>query len=108
MSKAGLDWPDVTAVADKLAEELREFQDAAARADKAAMADEFGDLLFTLVNVARHAGIDADEALRASNAKFASRVRHIEAAAREDGGAVEHFTAEEWDARWTKAKNAVG
>ena len=107
VAKAGLDWPDVTAVADKLTEELAEFREAAAAGDKDAMAAEFGDLLFTLVNVARHAGIDADEALRASNAKFSARVRHIEAGARHEGRDVETFDESEWDQRWRAAKAAT-
>ena len=106
VAKAGLDWPDLPAASDKIAEEVAEFAEAARRGDKAAVAAEFGDLLFTLVNVARHAGIDADEALRATNAKFAARVRHIEAAARAEGRAVETFDATEWDTRWEAAKAA--
>ncbi|MEM0907512.1 MAG: nucleoside triphosphate pyrophosphohydrolase [Pseudomonadota bacterium] len=104
VSKAGLDWPDVTAVADKIAEELAEFQSAAAAGDRTAMEAEFGDLLFTLVNVARHAGIDADAALRNTNAKFAARVRHIEASARIDGAKLSEFDEAEWERRWANAK----
>ncbi len=104
VAKAGLDWPDLAAASEKIAEEVAEFAEAAKKGDKAAVAGEFGDLLFTLVNVARHAGIDADEALRATNAKFAARVRHIEADARAQGRAVETFDEAEWDARWEAAK----
>ncbi|GAB5376548.1 MAG: nucleoside triphosphate pyrophosphohydrolase [Acuticoccus sp.] len=106
VSKAGLDWPDAAAASTKIAEEVAEFAEAAARGDNAAMAAEFGDLLFSLVNVARHAGIDADEALRATNARFAARVRHIEAGARAEGRAVETFDEAEWDRRWNAAKSA--
>ncbi|MEM6762102.1 MAG: nucleoside triphosphate pyrophosphohydrolase [Pseudomonadota bacterium] len=108
VAKAGLDWPDISAVAEKLKEEMAEFEEAAARADTEAMKAEFGDLMFTLVNIARHAGIDADEALRATNAKFAARVRHIESAARAEGIAVDTLSAEEWDQRWERAKRTVG
>ncbi|MEM7696482.1 MAG: nucleoside triphosphate pyrophosphohydrolase [Pseudomonadota bacterium] len=107
LSKAGLDWEDGPSAATKIAEEVAEFQEAALKGDTAAMADEFGDVLFTLVNVARHAGIDADAALRATNAKVAARVRHIEAEARAEGANVETFDLAEWDRRWTAAKAAT-
>ncbi|WMS42187.1 nucleoside triphosphate pyrophosphohydrolase [Acuticoccus sp. MNP-M23] len=107
VAKAGLDWPDIGGVADKVAEEVAEFQAATASGDPAAMTDEFGDLLFSLVNLARHTGIDADEALRGANAKFAARVRAIEAAAKADGVAVDTFDAAEWDKRWNAAKAAT-
>ncbi|MEO1105066.1 MAG: MazG nucleotide pyrophosphohydrolase domain-containing protein, partial [Pseudomonadota bacterium] len=108
VAKVGLDWPIVTDVAQKVAEEVAELQAAAAAGDTEAMAAEFGDVLFTLVNLARHTGIDADAALRATNAKFAARVRHIEASARAEGLAVEGFDAAEWDRRWEAAKRALG
>jgi len=107
VSKAGLDWPDIGSVSEKVAEEVAEFQEAVASGDPAAMTDEFGDLLFSLVNIARHAGIDADEALRGANAKFAARVRTIEAGAKADGASVETFDAAEWDRRWDGAKRAL-
>ncbi|MEM9224005.1 MAG: nucleoside triphosphate pyrophosphohydrolase [Pseudomonadota bacterium] len=106
LAKVGFDWPITTAVAEKVAEEVAEFQAAAAKNDQAEMAAEFGDLLFTLVNLARHVGIDADGALRATNAKFAARVRHMESAARADGVSVKNFDAVEWDRRWEAAKRA--
>ena len=106
VSKAGLDWPDTRAVAHKVREEVAELTAAADAGDKDAIAAEFGDLLFTLVNVARHAGIDADAALTATNAKFARRVRHIEAGAKRDGVDVTSFDADEWDRRWDAAKAA--
>ena len=104
VAKAGLDWPDARGVAEKVAEELAEFTEAADRDEEAAMQDEFGDLLFTLVNMARHSGIDADAALRASNAKFAERVRRIEAQASAEGVRPASFDAAEWDRRWRAAK----
>ncbi len=73
-ARVGFDWPSVDNVYDKISEEIAEFR-AAPETEKAA---EFGDLLFALANVARHLGIDPEEALRATNAKFARRFRHIE------------------------------
>jgi MazG family protein len=106
VAKAGLDWPGVTGVVDKVREELAEVEVALAADDGAAIAEEIGDLLFTVVNLARHRGVDADAALRAANAKFARRVRQIEAAARAEGRAVEAFDEAEWDRRWRAAKAA--
>lgn len=67
---------------------------------------EFGDLLFALVNVARKMGIDAESALRASNAKFRRRFARIEAAAWEQGKSVEDLSLDEMEAHWQKAKEA--
>lgn len=104
MAKVGLDWPDITGVADKIEEEVAEFAAATRAGDQAAMAAEFGDLLFSLVNAARHAGIDADAALRDTNARFARRVRGIEAALQAEGTPVEALDASGWDARWEAIK----
>ncbi|MCF3932586.1 nucleoside triphosphate pyrophosphohydrolase [Acuticoccus sp. M5D2P5] len=106
MAKVGFDWPNQTGVLDKITEEVGEFAAATEAGDKAGAEAEFGDLLFTLVNFARHAGIDADAALRATNAKFAKRVRHMEAAAREEGATLGGQSLEEWDRRWERAKAA--
>ena len=75
-ARTGFDWPDATGARAKLAEELTEL-DAAATPE--AQADELGDLLFSVVNLARHLRIDPEAALRAANAKFERRFRTIEA-----------------------------
>lgn len=106
VARAGLDWPTMAGVVDKVREELGEVEAALAAGDATAIEEELGDLLFTVVNVARHAGVDADAALRKANAKFAARVRHIEAAAQVDAVRVEDFDAAEWDRRWQAAKAA--
>lgn len=104
VARVGFDWPDTRQVLDKVAEELGEFHDAARAGDAAAMQAEFGDLLFSLVNFARHAGIDADAALRATNAKFAARVRHMEAAVGAEGGTLAAEGLDRLEARWQAAK----
>ncbi|WP_108660423.1 nucleoside triphosphate pyrophosphohydrolase [Acuticoccus kandeliae] len=106
MAKVGFDWPDMDGVLDKVSEEIAEFAEASEAGDKAAAEAEFGDLLFTLVNFARHKGIDADAALRGANAKFAARVRHMETALKAAGVPPETNDLAEWDRRWDAAKAA--
>jgi ATP diphosphatase len=77
----GFDWPAENALAEieaKLAEEMDEIKAEMASGDKAAMADECGDLLFVCVNLLRHLGVDPESALRSTNAKFERRFRAVE------------------------------
>lgn len=105
-ARVGFDWPDVAGVRDKLTEELAELDDARAGGDAGAIRDEVGDLLFTVVNLARHLDVDPEDALRAANRKFEGRFRHLEAAVRATGRDVADCSAAELDARWTAAKAA--
>ena len=118
----GFEWDTIDDVWNKVAEERAELEEAYAAAPKtddgrmlsgdpgsrdprvSAAEMEFGDLLFALVNVARKMGIDAESALRASNAKFRRRFARVEQAAWDEGRRVEDLTAEEMDARWQHAK----
>jgi ATP diphosphatase len=99
-ARVGFDWPHVDNVYDKISEEIAEFRDAP-KAEKAA---EFGDLLFALANVARHLGIDPEDSLQATNAKFARRFRHIELELEKRGKAPQDSSLEEMDALWNAAK----
>lgn len=119
---AGFEWETVDDVWDKVAEERAELEIAYAKAPKSAdgkilstdddnrnplVAEtemEFGDLLFALVNVARKMGIDAESALRASNAKFRQRFAAVERGAWERGLAVEDLTLDEMEQLWQQAK----
>ena len=105
-ARAGYDWPDAAGVVEKIAEEAEEVRTAAATGDAAATFHEIGDLLFSVVNLARHLGVDAEAALRAANDRFARRFRHAEAAAREKGRMLDSLTAEELDGLWREAKAA--
>lgn len=105
-ARVGFDWPATDAVLAKLDEELAEFAEARASADPAAIADEFGDILFVLANLARHLGIDPEAALRGTNAKFVRRFARIEAALAETGRTPADSTLAEMDALWTAAKTA--
>lgn len=103
-AKIGFDWPDVQPVIDKIREEIVEAE--AVLGDKEKAAEEIGDLLFAVTNLARHAGVDAESALRQANAKFERRFASIEAALKARGKKPEDSTLEEMDALWNAAKKA--
>jgi len=83
--RVGFDWPDAAAVLEKLDEEVAELRAELPGADPARLADEVGDLLFVLANLARKLDLDPERCLREANAKFARRFGHIEAALAEEG-----------------------
>jgi tetrapyrrole methylase family protein/MazG family protein len=97
----GYEWPSVEGVIDKVAEEVAELREAPTPADKA---EEYGDLLFVLVNVARWHGIEAEAALRAANDKFRRRFASVERQAAERGVALRDLDFEGLDALWDTAK----
>jgi nucleoside triphosphate diphosphatase len=99
-AKVGFDWPSVENVYDKIAEEIAEFKDAPANKK----AEEFGDILFALANVARHLGIDPEAALRGTNAKFERRFAFIESELAKLGKEPAGSNLEEMDGLWNKAK----
>lgn len=101
-AKAGFEWADLAGVWDKVAEERAEFE--AEEPGTAASQEEFGDLLFALVNVARWSGVDAEEALAASNRKFRRRWARMEELARAQGRAVEDLSTAELNELWDRAK----
>lgn len=101
-AKAGFEWETTAAVWDKVAEERAEFEREERGSEAAKL--EFGDLLFALVNVARHEGIDAEEALAASNAKFRRRWATMERMARERGHDVSELTCAEQNELWNQTK----
>jgi len=104
-ARVGFDWPDRTGVMAKLEEELGELRDALDGPDREAVEEEIGDLLFTVVNLARHEKLDAEQALRRASAKFERRFRAMEAAAEDDGGrALDTLAPGELEALWERAK----
>jgi ATP diphosphatase len=105
--RVGFDWPDAAQVREKVLEELREVDGAISAApatDAPTVVEEMGDLLFAVANWSRHLGFDAEEALRAANAKFEHRFREMEGEAATRGLDLERLTPEEWEALWSKAK----
>ena len=105
-ARVGFDWPATDDVLAKLHEELAELAAARATGDPAAIADEFGDILFVLANLARHLRIDPEAALRGTNAKFTRRFAHIEDALARTGRTPADSTLAEMDTLWNGAKAA--
>lgn len=105
-AKVGFDWPDFAAVKAKVDEELTEVAEAQASGDAAALHEEIGDLLFAVTNLARHAGINAEAALRDANFKFTRRFHHVEARCREDGIDPKDAGLERLDGYWNEVRAA--
>jgi MazG family protein len=103
-ARAGFDWPEIAPVFDKLQEEIEEVRAELAGDDRQALHDEIGDLLFACVNLARHAGVDAEQALRSANTKFVRRFHYLEQALAAEGSSLEQAALERMDALWDEAK----
>lgn len=104
-AKTGWEWPDTTALIGKIAEEAGEIQaELDAGAPKERVAAELGDLLFMLVDFARWNGIDAEEALRQTCARFESRFRHMESGLRRQGLDIQNSDRAQRSALWDEAK----
>jgi len=101
-AKVGFDWSNSKPVLEKVKEEIGEFE--AEKNGSLEAEEEFGDILFALVNLARHKGINAETALARANTKFEERFRQVEILA---GGKPQNFTLEELDKFWDKAKNGL-
>lgn len=104
VARVGFDWDDDEGVIDKLAEEVAEFRQAENKEQQAA---EFGDLLFTLVNIARRQGIDLEAALRQSNRKFYRRFACMEGFCRQRGLDFAKLSFDKQNKLWEEAKKAV-
>jgi tetrapyrrole methylase family protein / MazG family protein len=103
-SRLGFDWPDLSGVLNKMEEELREFREALSLRNRRRMAEELGDLLFVLVNVARVLGIDPEKALKGTIKKFSSRFRFVETSLRQAGKSFHQSDLAEMERLWEKAK----
>jgi MazG family protein len=106
--RMGFDWPAVEPILDKVDEELAELRAEIASEpgpeQHRRQYEEYGDLLFVLVNLGMRLGIDAESALRSANAKFTRRMRFMDAAAAAEGRQLEAMTLDEMEALWGKAK----
>ena len=100
-ARVGFDWPDEAGVVEKLQEELAELAEASDAADQT---EELGDVLFSLVNLARFRGTSAEDALHATSDKFTRRFAFIEAACRAQGQKPEELTLDQLEALWQAAK----
>ena len=103
--RVGFDWIRKEDVVEKVKEELNELLNTMNSENKEKVFEEFGDLLFTLVNLSRHLGIESEEALREATRKFINRFKRIEEMAKKEGKALEEMSLEEMDSLWDKTKN---
>ncbi len=105
-ARAGFDWPDHHGPLEKIHEETAEIEAELARPDRdeQRLRDEVGDLLFSVVNLARHLGIDAEDALRSANEKFTRRFQAIEQSLQEKGVKIDEAGLDELEAQWQAAK----
>jgi MazG family protein len=104
-AQVGFEWPDITGAIDKVEEEVAELRaEVQSGAVKSAVAQEIGDLLFSLVNVCRYLQIDPEAALRSTNAKFERRFGYVEQQLQQQGRSPEEASLEEMDRLWEEAK----
>ena len=102
----GFDWADAKLVLAKIDEETREVSQALDERNQGALTDEIGDLLFAVANLARPVGVDPEQAVRGTNAKFTRRFAHIERTMRDADRPLGAASLEEMEALWTEAKAA--
>ena len=106
-AKQGFDWPDCSGAMDKLHEEINELKIALDQGEPTSIADEFGDVLFSCVNIARFIGVDSEEALTAATDKFLSRYVLVEQLAAERGMEMKSSSLQALDALWDEAKQIL-
>lgn len=104
VAREGFDWPNVEQVFDKVQEELAEIKEAISEKNQAHIEEEIGDALFAMVNLARHAGADAETALAAANRKFESRFRYIEGQLAAQSTSLKESNLEALEVLWQAAK----
>lgn len=100
----GFDWERPEQVWEKVQEELAEFKEEVALGDKARMEEEYGDVLFSMVNYARFLGINPENALERTNKKFIGRFQYLEKKAKEMGKSLKDMSLAEMDVFWEEAK----
>ena len=100
----GFDWDNKEQVFEKVKEEFSELHEEVEKNDIAAIEDEFGDVLFSMINYARFIGVDPEMALERTNKKFIKRFQYLEAESKKDGKEMGEMTLNEMDEYWNKAK----
>ncbi len=106
-ARVGFDWPEVERVMEKVDEELGELRAEFAAADPDRLEHELGDVLLAVSNVARHLGVDPEQALHRANRRFERRFAHMETLSAEAGRLMDEFTLEELEALWVRAKEEL-
>ncbi len=104
-SRVGFDWPEISGAMAKVEEELGELKEAIGSAVPEAVEEELGDVLFSMVNLARFLNLSAEDALRRSIARFTTRFQHMEEGLQQDGRRLKEMSIEEMDGLWEQAKN---
>lgn len=105
-ARVGFDWPEVSQVLDKIVEEARELAEARDSLAIEKQAEEFGDLLFVMVNLGRHLGLDAEDSLRKANSKFTRRFNYIEDKLEAKNSSVDDASLEQMDLIWNEIREA--
>ena len=105
--QVGFEWDNKEQVYEKVEEELAELNEAIISKNQEAIEDEFGDVLFSMVNYARFINVDPENALERTNKKFKARFEHMEILATQNGKALHDMNLEEMDALWNEAKKIV-
>ena len=103
-AKVGFDWPDISSAFEKFEEELAELKVEIKDGTKNSQTDELGDVLFTVVNIARFLKLSPEEAMTHANQKFKSRFSFVEESVREGHGDFEHYSLDELELFWQQAK----
>jgi MazG family protein len=106
-SHVGFDWPEVTGVIDKIKEELQELERAISEENPEELENELGDMLFSLVNLARYNQVSAEDCLRATINKFIARFQYIERKLKERRKSIYHSSLEEMDKLWEESKSQI-
>ena len=104
-ARVGFDWPEISQVLDKIDEETKELIESKKNQPQQRINEEFGDLMFSIVNLGRHLKVDPEEALKQTNRKFINRFNFVESSIRSQGKKIEDTSLEEMEALWQQAKN---
>ena len=107
-ARVGFDWSEAAPILDKIEEEIGELRAAMGSNDRGAIKDEFGDLLFALVNLGRHLKLDSEAALSGTNDKFRSRFHYVEEALTNANRTLDEASLDEMETLWQQAKRASG
>ncbi|MGB9710059.1 MAG: nucleoside triphosphate pyrophosphohydrolase [Thermodesulfovibrio sp.] len=107
VSKVGFDWDNAQGVVEKIKEEVKEVEEAIACQEKNRIEEEIGDLLFSIVNLARFLKIDPEAALRKTNRKFEKRFKKLEKIASQKGKNLKDMTLQEMDSLWNEIKKTT-